>query len=121
MAQKRIALKVLNCMHNRVEVHVKNYQTDLLRDIETITQYKPNEFLWCERESGTQLIMPNKYLPTELQEINQMDALVVLTYYQEERWILFTNVFDDQKADWDGVNDKYRKSIDIWNRLNEIS
>jgi CTP:phosphocholine cytidylyltransferase-like protein len=122
MAKEFMATRVVEMMWRAVHNRTTSYQTDLLRDIETLTKYKPNEFAWCATECGTKLIIPDKYVPESFQCLNQTDAIVKLTYHSEETWYLFTNVFEEN-GDWEdnlyfgGKND----AVSIWRKLNSIT
>ena len=86
-----IKIAALRFMQEKTDETVKYYRTDLLMDIEILTQQKTNAILWAARTSGTQIITPTT--PEEV-------AMTYLEYYNDLTWYLLENLQEDSLQDF---------------------
>ena len=86
-----LKIDALRFMQEKTDETVKHYKTDLLRDIEILTQRKAQAALWAARESGTQIITP-----ATVEEV----AMAYLEYYSDLTWYLLKNLQEDSLEDF---------------------
>lgn len=103
---RTLATKIAKFMMEKVAEEVKNYQSDLIRDVELLSDKRNNlPIYWGTRESGTNMVSFNDWESyTNEERIKYLNfSIAVVQYYQREaknkKWYKLKNIYDDAKAE----------------------